>query len=124
MTEPIAPKATRARRRRTIALLAVTAVLLLPPLVMLGYAAQDALQNKSATDWQANHRTRQSLERSALLIAAAPSVGAFAGWLVGRSRGHHAGTSAATGALLGTLAVWAIAIAWTLVALSRWEPHF
>ncbi|MDN0198622.1 hypothetical protein [Streptomyces sp. S.PNR 29] len=101
------PDTTPARGTRTVVtLLVVTAVLLLPLVVGLGYAAHDAIENKSDFDWRANHEARRSLENAAVLICGAPSFGAGLFWMVGTALGRRPGVSAATGALLGTLGLW------------------
>lgn len=84
--------ATSARqRRRVIALLVVTAVLLLPLLGGLWYAANDALQHRSTTDWRGNRKAKQSLEHAVALIVGAPCLGALLAGMVVAMAGRRAG---------------------------------
>ncbi|WP_406731218.1 hypothetical protein [Streptomyces sp. NBC_01794] len=100
----------RPARRTVIALLVVTAVLLLPLLGVLWYAAEYALQHKSTSDWVANHQARKSLENAALLIFGVPMAGAACGWTGATVLGRRPGVPTATGALTGTIAVWIVGI--------------
>lgn len=107
---------TRHTRRKVVTDLVVTAVLLLPLVIMLWYGATDALQHKSATDWQANHETKRALQRSALLITGLPVAGAVCGWTVATLRDRPTGLPAARGALAGAVTLWASSIVLVLTA--------
>ncbi|MFE0630996.1 hypothetical protein ACFW3D_29065 [Streptomyces sp. NPDC058864] len=112
----------QARRRhgRRVAVRCVWAVVLLaPPVVLWVMGAVDAAQHKSPTDWVGNHRTKVALENAALLIAGLPAAGAVAGVLAGAlRRPPRAGLWAATGAVLGALALWAFGV-WALAMALR-----
>ncbi|MFB4424157.1 hypothetical protein C5F59_024115 [Streptomyces sp. QL37] len=107
---------TRHTRRRVVIDLVVTAVLLLPLAIMLWGSATDALQHKSATDWQANHETKRALQRNALLIIGLPVAGAVCGWTIATLRDRPTGLPAARGALAGAIALWASGIVLVLTA--------
>lgn len=111
-------EATRRTRRTVITLLVVTAVLLLPLLGGLWYAADDALQHKSPTDWRANHETKQSLERGAMLVVGLPMAGAACGWICATLRGRRARVPTAVGALIGTISLWVIGVVAICAALA------
>ncbi|MGW6456032.1 hypothetical protein ACWF94_08900 [Streptomyces sp. NPDC055078] len=113
-------EATAARGRRTIiTILVVTALLLLPLLGGLWYAADNALQHKSTTDWRANHQAKRSLVNAALLIAGVPAISAGLTWILGTVLGRRPGVAAATGALLGTLGLWAAGLVAFCVAFGN-----
>ncbi|MFE7777938.1 hypothetical protein ACFU5O_29360 [Streptomyces sp. NPDC057445] len=114
------PAETARRTRRTvITLLVVTAVLLLPLLGGLWYAADDALRNRSSTDWRANHETKKSLQHAVMLVLGVPMAGAACGWTGATVLGRRAGVPAATGAMIGTIAVWIVGIGAVYVAFSN-----
>ncbi|MGW6685793.1 hypothetical protein [Streptomyces sp. NPDC054961] len=104
--------------RTPVVLLCVTALLLLPPVLFWYHSAQNALANKSGSDWRGNHRTKQGLEHAALLIGGVPSLGALIGWACGSAKGRP-GTWTAGGALLGTLALWIVIFVAVCVSLSN-----
>ncbi|MDX3215152.1 hypothetical protein PV318_06325 [Streptomyces sp. ME02-6991-2B] len=96
-------------------------VLLAPPVVLWVLGALDAARHASPTDWAGNHRTRVALENAAVLIGGLPAAGSVAGALAGAlRRPPRTGLWAATGAVLGALALWAFG-AYTLVTALR---HF
>ncbi len=117
------PTATQGRRR-VIALLLVTAVLLFPLVGWLYHSANYALEHKNATDWMANHEAKQSLERAAVLIVGAPCLGTLVFGMGGALSGRRPGVSAATGALIGTLAVWITVIVAFYIALRNARFEF
>ncbi|MGW6703475.1 hypothetical protein ACWGDE_01090 [Streptomyces sp. NPDC054956] len=123
MTAPSAPGPARGRHRPAV-LLALTAVLLVPPVLFWYATAQSALHNKSATDWQGNHRTKLGLQRTGLVIGGLPTVGALVGWMCATLSGRRTGLWTATGALIGTLVMWALAFVGILVSLSSLEFLF
>ncbi|MFB7291515.1 hypothetical protein [Actinacidiphila glaucinigra] len=112
----------QARRRhgRRVAVRCVWAVVLLaPPVVLWVMGAVDAAHHQSPTDWVGNHRTKVALENAALLIAGLPAAGGSAGALAGAlRRPPRTGLWAATGAVLGALALWAFG-AWAVVSALR-----
>lgn len=114
--------AAQARRRdgRRVVVRCVWAVVLLaPPVVLWVMGAADAAQHKSPTDWMGNHRTKVALENAALLIVGLPAAGAVTGALAGAlRRPPRTGLWAATGMVLGALALWAFG-AWTLAMALR-----
>ncbi|WP_328727317.1 hypothetical protein [Streptomyces sp. NBC_00259] len=118
MTDSAAETARRTRRT-VITFLVLTAVLLLPLLAGLWYAADDALQHKSTTDWRANHQTRKSLEHAAMLLVGVPLAGAACGWTGATVLGRRTGVATATGAMLGAFALWILGIAAFYIAFSN-----
>ncbi|MBT2449807.1 hypothetical protein J7F03_22575 [Streptomyces sp. ISL-43] len=116
MTAPSA-QAPAHSRSLPVVLFVLAAVLLVPAALWWYISAQSALQNKSGTDWQGNHRTKQELQRTGLLIGGVPTAGALTGWMCATLSGRRTGLWAATGALLGTLVMWALAIVGILVSL-------
>ncbi|MFF4138398.1 hypothetical protein ACFY1B_44635 [Streptomyces mirabilis] len=94
-------------------------MLLLPLLGGLWYAANDALQHRSTTDWRGNRKAKQSLEHAVALIVGAPCLGALLAGMVAAMAGRRAGIPAATGALVGTLALWIAGIVAIYVGLSN-----
>ncbi|MFD9301590.1 hypothetical protein ACFWCB_02640 [Streptomyces sp. NPDC060048] len=116
MTAPSAQAPARGRYR-PVGLFALAVVLLVPAVLWWYISAQNALQNKSGTDWQGNHRAKQELQRMGLLIGGVPTAGALTGWMGATLSGRRTGLWAATGALLGTLVMWAFAIVGVLVSL-------
>ncbi|MFF7213416.1 hypothetical protein ACFZAU_23235 [Streptomyces sp. NPDC008238] len=110
----------RRRARRGIAVRCVwTVVLLAPPVVLWVMGAADAAHHKSPTDWVGNHRTKVALENAALLVAGLPAAGAVAGALAGAlRRPPRTGLWAATGAVLGALALWGFGV-WAFVSALR-----
>lgn len=109
--------------RTSVVLLVVTALLLLPPVLFWYHSAQDALANKSGSDWRGNHETKLRLEHTAMVIGGVPALGALIGCMIGSTKGRP-GTWTAGGALLGTVALWIIAVVALFVAFSRVEFAF
>ncbi|MDX2709490.1 hypothetical protein PV350_42695 [Streptomyces sp. PA03-6a] len=107
-TDPGGTAQARRRHGRRIAVRCVWAVVLLaPPVVLWIMGAADAAQHQSPTDWVGNHRAKVALENAALLIAGLPAAGVVVGALAGAlRRPPRTGLWAATGAVLGALALW------------------
>ncbi|MDX2647832.1 hypothetical protein ACFYYN_25990 [Streptomyces sp. NPDC001902] len=118
-TDPGGTAQARRRHGRRIVVRCVWAVVLLaPPVVLWVMGAADAAQHKSPTDWVGNHRAKVALENAALLIAGLPAAGVVIGALAGAlRRPPRTGLWAATGAVLGALALWAFGAYAFLTAL-------
>ncbi|MFF4246783.1 hypothetical protein ACFYY2_20275 [Streptomyces sp. NPDC001822] len=106
----------RGTRRKVVVDLVVIAVLLLPLLFSLWRGAADARAHLS-TDWEVNHRTKESLQRYALMIIGLPSAGALCGWTIAALRDRPALLPMVRGALAGTLTLWALGIVTFVSAL-------
>ncbi|MFI8005262.1 hypothetical protein [Streptomyces sp. NPDC086010] len=108
----------RGTRRKVVVDLVVIAVLWLPLLVSLAMGAADAREHLS-TDWEVNHRTREALQRYALMIVGLPVAGALCGWGTAVLRDRPASLPTVRGMLAGTLTVWVLGIVSFVSALGR-----
>ncbi|CAM5493688.1 hypothetical protein SAVIM338S_03482 [Streptomyces avidinii] len=102
-------------RTTAVVLLFLTALLLLPPVLFWYHSAQDALANKSGSDWRGNHQTKLALEHAAMVIAGVPALGALPGGVLGSAKGRP-GTWTAGGALVGALVLWAVIVAYVFAS--------
>ncbi|WP_189953243.1 hypothetical protein [Streptomyces alanosinicus] len=106
-TPPAAPD-----RGPVVALLVTTAFLLLPLVYGLYYLAHDSQECFRPTGCRGGRSDAETLLHGALLLIGLPSVGAVLGGIGGSFLRRRPGVWAATGALLGALAVWAATLAW------------
>ncbi|KOV63538.1 hypothetical protein [Streptomyces sp. MMG1121] len=103
-------------RGPVVALLVLTAFLLLPLLYGLYYVSQDTLACFSRpAGCRGNRAAVMSVVHAGLALVGGPLCGAAVLGVTGGLLRRRAGLWAAAGALLGTLAVWAV----TLVCLKH-----
>ncbi|WP_327177540.1 hypothetical protein OG599_21155 [Streptomyces sp. NBC_01335] len=98
----------RPARRTLVTLLVVTAVLLVPLLLGFWYTAEEAIRNKSVSDWQGNHETKLALQRTALVLFGVPALCAACGWIVAGLRDRPAAVPVARSVLTGAVLVWLV----------------
>ncbi|MGW1463041.1 hypothetical protein ACWCPT_01615 [Streptomyces sp. NPDC002308] len=98
----------RPARRTLVTLLVVTAVLLVPLLLGFWYTAEEAIRNKSVSDWQGNHETKLALQRTALVLFGVPVLCAACGWIVAALRDRPAAVPVARALLTGAVLLWLI----------------
>lgn len=100
-----------ADRGPVIALLVLTAFLLLPLLYGLYYVSQDTLACLSRPAGCRGNRTAvMSVVHAGLVLVGGPACGAAALGVTGVLLRRRAGLWAAAGAFLGTLVMWAVAL--------------
>ncbi|WP_328719843.1 hypothetical protein OHT52_10345 [Streptomyces sp. NBC_00247] len=96
------------RGRTLVVLLVVSAVLLTPLFLGFWYYAEEAIRNKSVTDWQGNHETKLALQRTALLFFGLPVVCVACGCVVASLRDRPAAVPAARSLLTSAVLLWLI----------------
>ncbi|MGW2278921.1 hypothetical protein [Streptomyces sp. NPDC001770] len=96
------------RRRTLLVLLVVTAVLLVPLVLGFWYTAEEAIRNKSISDWQGNHETKLRLQRDALVLVGVPVLCAACGWIVASLRDRPAAVPVARALLTGAVLLWLV----------------
>jgi hypothetical protein len=113
--------AERDQGRRKITARLVWAAVLLAPIVILWCGnAVDAAHHKSPTDWQGNHEAKLAFVNAFMIIVGAPLIGAFLGRVYGAvRRAPHPGATAAGGALLGVLGLYAFGVYMLYEALTH-----
>ncbi|WP_299530074.1 hypothetical protein [uncultured Streptomyces sp.] len=110
---------TRQARRTLITLLVVTAVLLVPLFLGFWHSAEEAVRNKSDTDWRGNHETKLAFQRAALVIFGLPSAGAACGFVVASLRDRPAALPVVRGLLVSTVLAWFVLAGSVFAAFMR-----
>lgn len=113
----------RTARRTVVALLLVTAVLLVPLLLGFWHYAEEAVRNKSVSDWRGNHEKKLALQRAALVLFGLPLAGAACGWIVAGLRERPALLPVLRSVLISTVLLWAV-LAATFYGAFMAAPEF
>ncbi|MFC9926899.1 hypothetical protein [Streptomyces sp. NPDC127190] len=104
------------------ALLLLAALVLLPLLIGLFYVSQDTLACfGQATACRGQRAAVMSVVHAAMALVAGPCAGAALLGLTGAALNRRAAVWAATGALLGAMAMWIVTLHVLAQAFSQWE---